>query len=373
MNNRLATPLIPLLLWACPLLSQGVPAYEAGQCDSFIRETRHVSRDSLSAQVCLVLGVCLMQQSEYALALEYIDQAISQNHDLAAGYLYKAEALLHLNRLKDALVQYDNAIYLRSDVPDFLVSKGYALFLSGRYPEAIACFQQALALPGCPERAFVLLGRAFQENGQAGLAVDAYRMALGKLQPRSDYYRECLHRMGLAEYLRGNLKAAEAAFSRLLEINPDDYQAMGRLIQVCYAAGRFERGKALKMGLYGAYNRGLLKGEWLEKGFCFDQFEFEGKRIYAYERFEEPAGYFPKHVFYVTGPNDTVQEIIQTEHTLAASLKGKKYTLGRLNGDTHIRYETVAFDDNFDYLMLKKAVIRILKGKTKPRLKKGGN
>ncbi|MFZ2899679.1 MAG: tetratricopeptide repeat protein [Saprospiraceae bacterium] len=369
--KKLFPPFVTLLLWALPLLSQEPSLYGQGQCDSFVRESRLQLRDTLSAQVCLMIGVCLMQQSEYASALEYLDDAVRKNHELAVGYLYKAEVLLHLNRLEEALVQYDNAIYLRPDVPDFFVSKGYALFLSGRYAGAIACFQQALAMPACPERAYVLLGRAFEENTQVGQAVEAYALALYKLPPGSDVRLECLHRMGLAEYLRGNYPAAEAAFVRILDLAPDDYQAMSRLIQTCYAAGQYERGNALKMGLYGAYNRGLLTGEWLEKGFCFDQFMWEGKRIYAYERFEEPAGYFSKHVFYLTDENDHVLETIQTEHTLEASLKGKKYTLGRIAGGVHERCVSEAFDDNFDYLVLKKAVIRILKGKCREWLKTG--
>lgn len=364
-------PFIPLLLWALPLLSQQPSLYGPGQCDTFLQDSKLQSRDSLSAQVCLMIGVCLLQQSEYASALEYLDDAVRKNHELAVGYLYKAEVLLHLNRLKEALVQYDNAIYLRPDVPDFIVNKGYALFLSGQYEEAVACFQQALALPACPERAYVLKGRAYEENGQVDLAVSAYGLALQKLPAGSDVRRECLHRMGLAEYLRGNYPGAEAAFGRILEIDPYDYQAISRLIQTCYAAGQYERGNALKMALYGAYNRGLLTGEWLEKGFCFDQFVWEGKRIYAYERFEEPAGYFPKHVFLVTDENDHVLEIIQTEHTQEASLKGKKYTLGRIANGVHERCVSEAFDDNFDYLMLKKAVIRILKGKCREWLKTG--
>lgn len=364
-------PFIPLLIWALPLLGQAPSRFGPDQCDTYIKNSRIQSRDSLSAQVCLMIGVCLMQQSEYASALEYLDDAVRKNHDLAVGYLYKAEVLLHLNRLEEALVQYDNAIYLRPDVPDFIVSKGYAFFLSGRYQDAVACFRQALALPACPERAYVLLGRAFEENGQAGQAVEAYAFATNKLPPGNDVHRECLHRMGLAEYLRGNYPAADAAFSRILELAPDDYQAVSRLIQTCYAAGQHERGNALKMGLYGAYNRGLLTGEWLDKGFCFDQFVWEGKRIYAYERFEEPAGYFPKHVFYVTDENDHVLEIIQTEHTLEASLKSKKYTLGRIANGEHERCLSEAFDDNFDYLVLKKAVIRILKGKCKVWQKTG--
>lgn len=338
---------------------------DSGLCERLFEENGLRPADSLSAQLCIYVGVCLMHRAEYSSALGYLDQAVRQNHELAIGYFYKAEVFLQMNRLKDALIQYDNAIYLRPEVPDFLLGKGYALFQSGRYEEAVSCFQQALSMDSCPERAYVLLGRAYQESGQIDLALGAYYHALEKLPPKGDSYRECLHRLGLLQYLLGNFPEAESAFRQILSFAPDDYQAISRSIQVFYAAGQYQKGNALKMNLYSAFNRGQLPRDMVEKGFCFDQFVWEGKRIYVYERFEEPDGYFPKHLFFVTDEKDHVLEIIQTEHTREASLSGKKYILGHIKGDAHILYEDVAFDDNFDYLVLKKAVIRILKGKEK--------
>ncbi|MBK7407834.1 MAG: tetratricopeptide repeat protein [Saprospirales bacterium] len=307
-----------------------------------------------------------MQLAEYQQALGYLDQAVRMDHELAMGYYMKAEVLLQLNRLSDALIQYDNAIYLKPEVPDFQVGKGNALFQSGRYPEAIFAFQEALSFSKCPEQAYVLLGRAYQENKQLDLALSTWYEALEKVDAHGNTYRECLHRLGQAEYLRENYPAAETAYDRLLSAKPDDFQGVSKLIQVYFANGQYQKGNALKMQLYGAYTRGLLPEEMIEKGFCFDQFMWEGKRVYAYERLEEPAGYYPKHLFLVTDDRNQVLEIIQTEHAPEASLAGKKYILGKTEGDTHILFEEEAFDDNFDYAALKKAVIRILRGKTQP-------
>ena len=339
--------------------------YEAGKCAQFVEAVGKQSEDSLSAQLCLFSGVCLMELAEYQSALGYLDRAVRKDRDLAMGYFFKAEALFQLNRLPEALVQYDNAIHLKPEVPDFLVSKGNALFQAGNFPEAISCFHGAIMLPSCPERAYLFLARALQENRQTDEAFAAYYRALEVLDPEGATYRECLQRLGTAEYLRGNLFSAEAAFHRLLDLDPNDYQGIGKLIQVHFAKKEYQKGMALKMHLYSAYNRAQLPKEMAENGFCFDQFEWEGKRIYAYERFEEPEGYYVKHRFLVTDSQDRLLLTVQTEHTLEASLLGKKYILGKVEGDKHVLFEKMAFDDNFDYESLKKAVIRVLEGKTK--------
>lgn len=340
--------------------------YEAGQCDQFVKAVALHSDDSLSAQMCLYSGVCLMELAEYQSALGYLDKAIRKDRDLATGYFFKAETLFHLNRLPEALIQFDNAIHLQPEVADFQISKGHALFQAGRYPEAISCLQKAISLPSCPESAYLLLARAYQENRQEEEAFASFYRALEILDPNGTTYQECLHRLGMAEYLRGNLFSAEAAFNRLLDLNPNDYLGVAKLIQVYFAKGEFQKGMALKMKLYSAFQRGVLPGEMVETGFCFDQFQWEGKRVYAFERFEEPPGYYIKHKFLVTNEKDQVLLTVQTEHTPDASILGKKYILGKVEGEKHTLFEKMAFEDNFNYTELKRAVIRVLEGKSKP-------
>ncbi|MDV7392190.1 hypothetical protein RZS08_12575, partial [Arthrospira platensis SPKY1] len=106
-----------------------------------------------------------------------------------------------------------------------------------------------------------------------------------------------------------------------------------------FALGEYARGNALKMELYNAFQRGLLPADWEEKGFCFDQFEYDGKRIYAYERFKEPAGFEPKHILYVTGAQNQVLETFQTERRPEAALFGKKYILTHSKGTEHVIFE----------------------------------
>lgn len=340
---------------------------ETGRCDKFVEALRQSAGDSLSAHFFLYSGVCMIQQSDYQAALGYLDQAVRKDHYLAEAYLLKAEVLSTLKQYPEALIQYDNALYLQPNDPDFLISKGQSLLHAGRYPEAIASIGQAIALPSCPERAYLLLGRAYQENKQMDLAFSAYNSALGVLEPQSAAYRESLFRLGVAHYLNGQYSDSERCFQILLERNPNDYQATAKLIQTHYARKEYEKANALKMSLYSAFHRGLLPEEMVREGFCFDQFLWNGKRIYAYERFQEPPGYYVKHLFKATDEQNRLLTIIQTEHTPSAALKGKKYVMGKVEGEVRTRYDKVAFDDNFNYEAMKKAVVRILKDKSKPR------
>lgn len=322
--------------------------------------------EELDAQGRFYLGLCYFSLSDDETAIQWFDRALQLDPDLAPAYFFKGNALIYLSRPQEALRQFEEAIGREPGVADYQEARGNALYHLGQKEEAIASYEAAVALDGCPTSAFLMLGRAYHEGGYPQKALETYYRALGHLEPTEDAYGECLFNIGLLQYLQEDYADSEKAFLDLLELRPDHYHAIAKLVQVYYAEGATERGEALKKELYGAYQRDELPGPMQKEGFCFDQFLWEGKRVYAFEKFEEPTGLYYKHVFYVTDEEDRVEATVQTEHSHAVVMVGKKYVLGKTEGARHYTYFEHLFDEQFEYADLKKAVLKVLKGKSKP-------
>lgn len=151
----------------------------------------------------------------------------------------------------------------------------------------------------------------------------------------------------------------------MIEFAPNDYQSFAKLIQIYYGKKEYEKTKPLKEKLYKAYEQGKLSDN-LKSMFCFDQFEWNGKLILAYERFAVKEGeLYYKHIFYIPNDKGETEFTIQTENSpISIELGGSKYVLGMDKGGTHSTFN-YGFDENLNYEDLKKTVILVLDEKIK--------
>jgi protein O-mannosyl-transferase len=184
----------------------------------------------------------------------------------------KYATLLHdQGRSAESLPHFEEALRLRSDLPDLHVNYGNALWALGRREEALAEYRIALdldprsalahynlgvahaamgenekaiehytaALRADPERseAHANLGLALIEAGQAGPAIDALESAL-RIDPG-----DVVARRGLAFALAGvgRVDAAIEEYLRVLEARPDDAWAHTRLGLLYEARAETER------------------------------------------------------------------------------------------------------------------------------------
>ena len=108
-------------------------------------------------------GVGLLQTGQYQRALECFEQAVLQHPNDADAWLYKATALIRLQRYAESRVSYHRALALN---PLLWTVDGNRLLQAGQYERAIKCFDEALAR--CPDdrttlgkkgAALLLLGR----------------------------------------------------------------------------------------------------------------------------------------------------------------------------------------------------------------------
>jgi adenylate cyclase len=126
--------------------------------------------DDNDARCHYAMAYVALRRGEYDLAGHHHDRAHSLNPndpDVAAG---RANWLMHVGRLDEALATLDSALDRDPYPPTWVWDvRGYVLYHLGRYPDAIRAFRNVRAEP------FWVLGMLAAAHAQAGQPDDARR------------------------------------------------------------------------------------------------------------------------------------------------------------------------------------------------------
>lgn len=137
----------------------------------------------------------------------------------------------------EALAAFQMASSIDPDLNAAWHQLGHALFLSGRFDEAILAYERLMALEGTPAAdVYQSLSSAYLEVDNPEMARDVLNRGLMLYPTERGYY------MGMAETYRqeGDLETAESWYVRMLQRWPDDDQAWARRGEIAVASGRLE-------------------------------------------------------------------------------------------------------------------------------------
>lgn len=320
----------------------------------------------------VLAGLAANELRRDSVALIYFNRALDQNPDYANAWYYRSFIHRNNERHDQALADIWRALALHPDDPDFWMQLGDMQAKQGRPDSALAAYQTAAALPECRPVVFLKTGNVLDRLDRDAEALAAYNTARERLDPASEPYQICLYNIGLHEYLAGNYGPAQSTLEELLRINPKEFDAVAKLIQVHYAQGHYAAGDRLKPVLYEAHEKNELPAR-LRDDFCFDQFQWNGRHIAVYERFENSGALYYKHVFYLFDAAGKTELTVQTESSFAIRMGDYHYTLGMDKSGKHYTYIQYGFPKEPDYPALKAAVIEVLEGKAKPSSSSGRN
>jgi predicted O-linked N-acetylglucosamine transferase (SPINDLY family) len=135
----------------------------------------------------------------------------------ATAMLAEAVALHRQGRFAEALAGYDRALAIAPEHADALVGRGNALRALGRHDEALASFARAIAMGPDSANAFNCHGVCLQELGRHEEALASYGRALA-LDPN---YAQALNNRGNALQGADRCEDALADYQRALALNPD--------------------------------------------------------------------------------------------------------------------------------------------------------
>jgi Flp pilus assembly protein TadD len=152
------------------------------------------------------------------------------------------KALRDTGRFEQAIACFQTAISVKPDNPAGHYWLGDALATLGHLDQAIASISQAIRLKPDEATAFNRLGIVWKEKGEIGKAIFCYQRAAALKPDFADAY----YNLGLAWRDRGEVERAIAAFRQALVFKPDDIRTLYLLSDSLAASGRFEEANAIR-------------------------------------------------------------------------------------------------------------------------------
>lgn len=298
--------------------------------------------------------------------LELMDLSIQKDKTDPDAYFIKGMTFNYMGQFDKAVESFNKAIELDSTNSNYFSGLGDSYVSQEKYKDALTAYTTATEKNEPIDRPFTMIPQIYAELNQPEKALEAFYISKQTISKESDSYINALYNIGLYEFLNKEFKKSEIAFKELIELVPNDYHSISKLVQVYYGQKEYGKANPLKEKLYQAYSQGTLKDN-LKDQFCFDQFDWEDKYIFAFERFAEKEGkLYYKHIFHVTNKVSGKTEFtIQTENSpISVELGGPKYVLGMDKNGTHSTFR-YGFDEDFNYEDLKKTVILVLEEKIK--------
>lgn len=298
--------------------------------------------------------------------LELMDLSIQKDKTDPDAYFIKGMTFNYMGQFDKAIESFNKAIELDSTNSNYFSGLGDSYFSQEKYKDALTVYKNASEKNEPIDRPFTMIPQIYAELNQPEKALEAFYISKQTISKESDSYINALYNIGLYEFLNKEFEKSEIAFKELIELVPNDYHSISKLIQVYYGQKEYGKANPLKEKLYQAYNQGALKDN-LKDQFCFDQFDWEDKYIFAFERFAVKEGkLYYKHIFHVTDKESgKIEFTIQTENSpISVELGGPKYVLGMNKNGTHSTFR-YGFEEDFKYEDLKKTVILVLEEKIK--------
>ncbi|MBF0471501.1 MAG: tetratricopeptide repeat protein, partial [Gammaproteobacteria bacterium] len=166
-------------------------------------------------------------------------QSLSEPAPVAAAEpppLSLAQDLYRSGDIAKALAITTAILKQQTDDFDALHLHGVLCSALGRFDEALALFQRALAINANYPQLYNNQGNAFAQSGRSGEAITSYRLAL-TLKPD---YAEAHNNLGNALIADGDLEAAIASFQQALALKPDYAEALNNLGSVLKDCGRID-------------------------------------------------------------------------------------------------------------------------------------
>jgi len=313
------------------------------------------------AKAIYYVGLAYYMKADDNNVLKLMDLSIKKDKTDPDTYFIKGMTLNYMEQFEKAIESFNKAIELDSNNANYFSGLGDSYFNQKKYKKALSTYISATKKQENIDRPFTMIPQIYAELNQPEKALKAFYTSKENIAKDSDSYITALYNIGQYELLNKNYDKAEVALKELVELSPTDYHSYSKLVQVYYGKKEYKKAEPYKQKLYQAYEQGVLEGN-LRNEFCFDQFVWNDKLVFGFERFaEKPDKIYYKHVFYVTDEQTGKTEFtIQTENSPISIEHGhEKYILGMDKNGTHSTFN-YGIKENFEYDYLKKMVLNVL-------------
>ena len=341
--------------------------YAEQKYSEVIQNYGHIKADT-SATANYYVGLSYYNNGDYENSIKHFDYSTYKDPEKWESFYMKAQLLNSLERYEEAKTAFQKAALTNKKDSYIYSGLGDANYALGNNQEALDAYKKAITLESPLDHTYLMIAEVYKALGNQTKTLEAYYTAKENVAKDTEAYFLLLDNIGAHEMNDENYKEAYAIYYDLHIKNRNNYYYVTKLIQASYGLKKYNYAASYKKTLYDAKQKGLLS-EKLSELFCFDQFSWNGKKIFAYEYYDEhPEKANSKFVFYLI--DTETQEIEKQIHTKQSENKKAKHEYGDLvtmNKDKiHAVYQIKYKNSLEDYDCLKTTVLNVLEDKQTP-------
>lgn len=267
-----------------------------------------------------------------------------------ARHVYMLGVMQKYSDLAAAALTMRKAIELDPEDPRFRVELGDILSSRKCGDEALACYLEACRLDPGNTRAHYQAACLLVDAGKDDEALAHYGRAVAA-DPRCV---DAWYNTAQLHYNHGRFDRALEAWTKAAELAPDDFQTQTKLVQACYALGRYADAEPFRKRVLELRPKDRAE-------FCFDQFDLDGNRVFAYEAFDTSGDLYYRFTFKVTSPKGKILKTVNLESSAILREHGGMYILGADSPEGHATYAQ-GWTALPPYLELKALVVKAARG-----------
>lgn len=205
------------------LFKHGLTLHEQGHLDqASIIYQKVLSNYPLHYDSLYLSGLIAAQTKNLVLAVELIGKAIEINPNHSVAFCNLGNALLELNRIDEALSNYDKAISLNPAYPEAYINRGVALQELRHLEEALSSYDMAIAINPRYADAYSNRGNVLQELKRTEEALACYERAIA-IEPN---YAEGYSNRGVALHKLKRFEEAIVSYGVAIDIYPHYTKAL---------------------------------------------------------------------------------------------------------------------------------------------------
>ena len=327
--------------------------------------------DELSEIELYYIGYAFFQLENDSKAIEMYDKAIKKGLDDDNIYLYKGLSLRFDEQYDKAIEKFRIAINRNPSGQKNYTELANSFYFQSELDSALVYFYKARELDFELGDPYLKIPNIYQIREDYKKALEEYQVSASLINKNDPTYIEILMYIGQLEYsVFKNYDKAIISYSKMLSLDPENYDLYPKLIKTYYAKEDYAKGDSLFNILKIEYEKGTLSDAYQKYGNApIDEFEWNGQIVATYKYFKEPEETLEEmyKIYLLSEDGLSIERTFMTEKTIQLEKKGTKHLLcERGKSGVHHTYPYGWSTDSIDFLSLKKAVINVLNEEVKP-------